>query len=159
MSDSRGRRRAAVAVAVVVVLAAFGFLLWGRLGENVVFFLTPEELLARGEQAYDAPVRLGGQVAPGSVRWDAARLDLRFQLVDGKGKVDVRSKGTPPQMFRDGMGVVVEGRYRRGGDGDGDGGVFESTNLIVKHSNEYRAPKPGERPQEMYRSLLREAKP
>jgi cytochrome c-type biogenesis protein CcmE len=45
---------------------------------------------------------------------------------------------------------VVEGRYRRDG-------VFESTNLIIRHSEEYRAPRPGERPQEMYRSLMKDA--
>jgi cytochrome c-type biogenesis protein CcmE len=44
------------------------------------------------------------------------------------------------------MGVVVEGRYHRSG-------VFESTNLMVKHSNEYRKPELGGRPQEMYKSL------
>jgi cytochrome c-type biogenesis protein CcmE len=46
------------------------------------------------------------------------------------------------------MGVVVEGRYARSG-------VFNSTNLIVKHSNEYRPPKPGETPQAMYKTLIK----
>jgi cytochrome c-type biogenesis protein CcmE len=53
-------------------------------------------------------------------------------------------------MFRDGMGVVVEGRYH-------PDGVFQSTNLIVKHSNEYRPPKPGESPQETYKTLMKGA--
>jgi cytochrome c-type biogenesis protein CcmE len=151
MSDPRGRRRIAIALAIVIVLGAFGFLLWGGLDRNVVFFLTPQELLARGTSAYDVPVRLGGQVSPGSVQWDAERLDLRFIVTDGQQTVTVHSRGAPPQMFRDGMGVVVEGRYRRDG-------VFESTNLMVKHSNEYRKPEPGKHPQEMYRSLMKETK-
>jgi cytochrome c-type biogenesis protein CcmE len=50
-------------------------------------------------------------------------------------------------MFRDGMGVVVEGRV-------GQGGVFQATNLMVKHSNEYRAPKPGEEAHEKYKTLI-----
>ena len=151
MSDVRGRRRATLAVAVIIIVAAFGFLLWGGIDRNVVFFWTPQELLARGAAGYEVPVRLGGQVAPGSVKWDAANLDLRFELVDGHGKVAVHSRGAPPQMFRDGMGVVVEGRYRRSG-------VFESTNLMVKHSNEYRPPKEGERPQDTYKTLLGDRK-
>jgi cytochrome c-type biogenesis protein CcmE len=151
MSDARGRRRAALAVGVVIVVGAFAFLLWGGIDKNVVFFLTPKELLARGDRAFDVPVRLGGQVEPGSVKWDAARLDLRFAIIDGSGRVDVHAKGAPPQMFRDGMGVVVEGRFARSG-------VFESTNLMVKHSNEYHPPKAGERPADMYRSLIRETK-
>ena len=147
MSSVQGRRRAALAVAVVIIIAAFGFLLYGGIDKNVVFFLTPEELLSRGTAAYDVPVRLGGLVAPGSVKWDADRLDLRFVVTDSGGQsVNVHSTGAPPQMFRDGMGVVVEGRYHRNG-------VFESTNLMIKHSNEYRKPEHGGRPQEMYKSL------
>jgi cytochrome c-type biogenesis protein CcmE len=150
MSSVQGRRRSALVVAAVIVVAAFGFLLYGGIDSNVVFFLTPKELLAKGTQAYDVPVRLGGQVQPGSVRWDAEKLDLRFVVTDGNDTVAVHSTGAPPQMFRDGMGVVVEGRYRRDG-------VFESTNLMVKHSNEYRKPEHGEQPQEMYRSLMKES--
>ena len=149
MSSVAGRRKSALAVAVVIIVAAFGFLLYGGIDKNVVFFLTPEELLARGTAAYDVPVRLGGLVQPGSVKWDADKLDLRFVVMDSGGQsVNVHSTGAPPQMFRDGMGVVVEGRYHRSG-------VFESTNLMVKHSNEYRKPEHGERPQEMYKSLVK----
>ena len=151
MSSANGRRKAALAVGVVIILAAFGFLLYGGIDKNVVFFLTPNELLARGTEAYDVPVRLGGLVQPGSVKWDADRLDLRFVVMDSGGQsVNVHSSGAPPQMFRDGMGVVVEGRYHRSG-------VFESTNLMVKHSNEYRKPEHGERPQQMYKSLVKGA--
>ena len=151
MSSAQGRRKSALVVAVVVIVAAFGFLLYGGIDRNVVFFLTPEELLSRGPSAYDVPVRLGGLVAPGSVQWDADKLDLRFVVMDSGGQsVRVHSTGAPPQMFRDGMGVVVEGRYHRSG-------VFESTNLMVKHSNEYRKPEHGERPEGMYKSLQKGA--
>jgi len=151
MSSVQGRRKSALVVAVVVIVAAFGFLLYGGIDKNVVFFLTPEELLSRGASAYDVPVRLGGLVQPGSVKWDADKLDLRFVVADSGGQaVNVHSTGAPPQMFRDGMGVVVEGRLRRHG-------VFESTNLMVKHSNEYRKPEQGGRPQEMYKSLQKGA--
>jgi cytochrome c-type biogenesis protein CcmE len=151
MSDVKGRRRATLAVAVVIIVAAFGYLLYGGIDKNVVFFLTPQELLSRGTSAYDVPVRLGGLVAPGSVKWDAEKLELRFVVMDSGGQsVNVHSSGAPPQMFRDGMGVVVEGRYHRSG-------VFESTNLMIKHSNEYRKPEHGGRPQEMYRSLQKGA--
>lgn len=151
MSNVQGRRKAAVAVAVVVIVAAFGFLLYGNIDKNVVFFYTPQELLSRGSAAYDIPVRLGGLVQAGSVKWDADKLDLRFVVMDSGGQsVNVHSTGAPPQMFRDGMGVVVEGKYHRSG-------VFESTNLMVKHSNEYRKPEHGERPKEMYKSLVKGA--
>ena len=144
------RRATGPIIAGVVLLGAFAWLIWGGLDKNVVFFLTPNELLAKGQAAVNAPVRLGGQVKPGSVKWDAATLDLQFDVIDadGKGTVHVKSAGAPPQMFRDGMGVVVEGKL-------GSDQVFQSSNLMIKHSNEYRAPKAGERPQEMYRSLMK----
>jgi cytochrome c-type biogenesis protein CcmE len=151
MSSVSGRRKAALMVAVVVIVAAFGFLLYGGIDKNVVFFLTPQELLSRGTSAYDVPIRLGGLVQPGSVQWNAEKLELRFVVMDSGGQsVNVHSTGAPPQMFRDGMGVVVEGRYHRSG-------VFESTNLMVKHSNEYRKPEHGERPRDMYKSLVKGA--
>jgi cytochrome c-type biogenesis protein CcmE len=140
--------RQSALVAVIVVLGAFGWLLYGNLDKNIVFFLTPQELLAKGVDGYEVPVRLGGQVKPGSVQWDATTLDLRFAITDGTGEIAVRSKGAPPQMFHDGMGVVVEGRYERGG-------LFQATNLLVKHSNEYHPPKAGEKPEEMYKSLIK----
>jgi cytochrome c-type biogenesis protein CcmE len=135
-------------VGAVAVLGAFGYLLASGIGDNLVYFVTPAELVAKGTSAYDAPVRLGGQVKDGTVQWDADALDLRFQLTDGSADVYVHSKGAPPQMFRDGMGVVVEGKMT-------EAGVFQSTNLMVMHSNEYRAPESGEKPQDRYHQLER----
>lgn len=141
--------RAVLVLGTVLVLGGFGYLIWGGLGNNLVYFLTPTELMARGDAAYDAPVRLGGQVVPGSIEWNPDELDLRFRLSDGAAHVAVRSTGAPPAMFRDTMGVVVEGTLDRSG-------VFHSTNLMVRHSNEYRAPSEGHRPEDLYETLIRE---
>jgi cytochrome c-type biogenesis protein CcmE len=151
MRTGGGKRKAALALTLVVILSGFGYLLYGGIGENIVYFLTPKELLARGVDGVDKPVRLGGQVVPGSVKWDAQALDLRFRVTDGEREIPVHSTGSPPQMFRDGIGVVVEGRFNRAG-------LFESTSLMVKHSNEYRAPKAGEHPREVYKSLIKEGR-
>ena len=143
-------KRAWVLGGATVILGVFAWLLFGGLEKNMVFFLTPRELLAKGTEGVGVPVRLGGQVKPGSVKWDAQALDLRFTVTDGGGEIPVRSTGAPPQMFRDGMGVIVEGRV-------GSGGVFEASNLMVKHSNEYRAPKPGEEAHEKYKTLIQQS--
>jgi cytochrome c-type biogenesis protein CcmE len=132
----------------VIVLATFGWLLYGGLNKNVVFFLTPKELLAKGTGGYDVPVRLGGLVTPGSVKWDEKSLDLRFLVTDDTDTVAVHEVGAPPQMFQPGIGVVVEGKY-------GHDGVFQATDLMVKHSNEYHPPRPGEKPEEMYKTLIK----
>jgi cytochrome c-type biogenesis protein CcmE len=148
MTEAKSNRKPWIIGGVAVVVGVFAWLLYGGLDKNVVFFLTPQELLAKGVDGYDVPVRLGGQVKPGTVKWDDKTLRLTFQVTDGKSDVAVQSSGAPPQMFRDGMGVVVEGRFGRDQ-------VFNSTGLMVKHSNEYRAPKAGEKPQEMYKTLIK----
>lgn len=137
-------------VGAVLILAGFGYLVYGGIGNNLVYFLTPSELRAKGNDAVDSPVRLGGMVVPGSVSWNAEAIDLRFRMTDGKGTVEVHARKAPPQMFRDGQGVVVEGKLTRAG-------TFDASNLMVKHSNEYRPPAPGHVPQEMYKSLVKEA--
>ena len=146
MTTKKSKWGALAAVGVLVI--AFGWLIYGGLDSNVVYFLTPKELLAKGAEGYDKPMRLGGQVKPGSVVWDDQKLDLRFAVTDGTGEIAVHSKGAPPQMFKDGQGGVVEGRY-------GHDGVFKSTSVMVKHSNEYKAPAKGERPSDMYKSLMK----
>ena len=148
---SGGKRKAGFALALIVVLSSFGYLVYGGIGENLVYFVTPGELLAKGSQAYDKPIRLGGQVVPGTMQWDAAALDLRFTLQDEDGEVRVHSTKAPPAMFREGQGVIVEGKLNRDG-------IFESSSVMVKHSNEYRPPEDGHpKPEDMYRSLIRES--
>jgi len=151
-SGSKKGRRTFGIVGIVTILGGFGYLLYGGIGDNLVYFLTPTELMARGDRAFDTPVRLGGQVEPGTVVWNADQLDLRFELTDGDRTLPVYSKGAPPQMFRDGIGVVVEGKFTQAG-------VFESTSLMVKHSNEYRPPAEGHEPENVYKTLIRESQP
>ncbi|MDT8435414.1 MAG: cytochrome c maturation protein CcmE [Gemmatimonadota bacterium] len=133
---------------LLAIVGALAFLIAGGLKENVVFFLTPSELLARGAEVMDRPLRLGGQIKAGSVNWDAETLDLRFVVQDSLREVPVKSTGAPPSMFKEGIGVIVEGHYRQDG-------TFESTNLMVKHSNEYEPPHEGVKPEQMYESLVK----
>jgi cytochrome c-type biogenesis protein CcmE len=147
-----GKRWVAKIAAAVILLGTFAYLLYGGIGSNLVYFLTPGELLAKGTSAVDVPVRLGGQIVAGSVVWNAATLDLRFRVTDGATEVAVKSTGAPPQMFRPGIGVIVEGRYDTNG-------VFQATNLMVRHSNEYRAPQAGHTPAEAYKSLIKGSSP
>jgi cytochrome c-type biogenesis protein CcmE len=143
------RSKGPVIALVSVLVLAFGWLIWGGLDKNVVYFLEPHELLAKGTAGMNVPVRLGGLVRAGSVHWDSTAHDLRFDVTDTTQiTIRVKSTGTPPQMFREGMGVILEGKL------SGDT-TFAATSLIIKHSNEYRAPKAGERPKEMYKTLFK----
>jgi cytochrome c-type biogenesis protein CcmE len=133
---------------LMVLLGGFGYLVYGGIDENLVYFLTPSELMAKGEAAHGKPVRLGGMVVPGSVKWDADAIELKFRMTDNKTHLDVHSEKAPPQMFREGQGVIVEGKLTKAG-------VFESSSLMVKHSNEYKAPEHAEKPEEAYKTLIK----
>lgn len=137
-------------VGLAAIAGAITMLAAGGLNENMVFFLTPAELEARGVEVVDQPLRLGGQVKPGSVDWDPESAELRFVISEESIEIPVRSTGAPPAMFQPGMGVVVEGSY-------GNDGVFRATNLMVKHSNEYAPPEHAGDAGEVYKSLLEDS--
>lgn len=137
MSKERRRRRVVTVVALAVVVGVLAFLAFGGLGENLVYYWSPSELLDSGDKALGATVRLGGLVAPGSVVRSEDGLTLRFAVTDGKAQVPISTKSVPPAMFREGIGVVVEGSLLENGE-------FETQRLLVKHDNEYRAPDDGE---------------
>lgn len=131
--------------AVLVAIGAIGWISVSDLGENLVYYWSPTELAA-ASNAKDATVRLGGMVVAGTFNWDQQNHVVSFDLSDGKTTVHVRNEGNPPQMFREGIGAVVEGRL-------GADGVFHSDNVMVKHDNEYKPPAEGERPEDMYKNL------
>ncbi len=143
-----GSKKIWAGLGVLAIVGAIAFLIAGGLKENVVYFLTPSELLARGADVVDQPLRLGGQVKPCSLDWNPDTRDLRFVVQDSLKEVRVHSTGAPPAMFQEGQGVIMEGHYRQDG-------TFESTNVMVKHSNEYEAPHDGQTPEKMYESLIK----
>lgn len=143
----RTKKWIGLGVCMAIILGALGVLLFGKLEKNIVYFVTPSELLDKGEAAYDQPVRLGGAVKKGSILWDTNAIRLQFLLSDGTRDVPVLSQTTPPQMFQEGMGVVVEGKLRQSG-------AFETERLMVRHSNEYHPPKEGEKPEILYKGLV-----
>ena len=131
------RRPWGVLMLVAVVLVVVAYLAFSSIGSALVYYLTPTELLGRGEAGIGQTVRLGGQVAMGSVSGPAT--DLAFVLTDGDAEIMVHSTVAPTRSFREGTGAVVEGSL-------GQDGVFEATQVIVKHDENYQAPEPGAQP-------------
>jgi cytochrome c-type biogenesis protein CcmE len=116
-----------------VAAVAFAVLTVGGIGENLVYYWGPSELQAAGDKAVGATIRLGGMVAEDSVVLGENASGVEFDVTDFEATVHVKSQGVPPQMFREGIGVVVEGTMTPAGH-------FECTRLMVSHGNEYRAP-------------------
>ena len=136
--------------AVLVAGAALAVIAWGNIGENLVYYWTPSEMIAQGSKTYGPTVRLGGVVSRGSITWNPDHTALAFKVADNieanSATVLVACNQVPPQMFREGIGVVVEGTFEKSG-------TFKTSRLMVSHSNEYRAPKPGENTKDWQKSL------
>ena len=130
-----GRSRKWFAVAALAVAAAgFVAITAGGIGQNLVYYWGPTDIAKAGEKAVGATIRLGGLVKQGSLVRHADGSTLEFDVIDRPGGiVHVVTKSVPPQMFRENIGVVVEGTMTPAGH-------FESRRLMVSHSNEYRVP-------------------
>ena len=127
---TQGRRR--LVVAGLVVLAAFGFLLVRGLGNATLYFRTADEAVAQREQLGDRRFRIEGSVVGGSVQETGGRVAFN---IESKGTVvPISHRGDPPEMFKPGIPVVLEGRF--------EGDTFASDRIMVKHSEDYVAKHP-----------------
>ena len=147
MSTSNAKnRRLTLVAALAVAGAALAFISFGNIGENLVYYWNPTQLSEAGDKSIGATIRLGGVVKKDTVNWQPDDSELAFTVSDGTTEVPVHCTGAPPQMFREGIGVVVEGTMTKAG-------VFESSRLMVKHSNEYKAPEEGTPIEDLYETV------
>lgn len=119
-------------VLVLIALAALigaGLLAAWALRNQASYFYVPADYAANPPEAGRA-VRLGGMVEGGSLKTDADGVTIRFVVGDGKARVPVRFKGIVPDLFKEGSGVVAEGKR------DADG-TFVADNLLAKHDERY----------------------
>jgi cytochrome c-type biogenesis protein CcmE len=131
---------------IAVIALALAYMIYAGVTQSAVYFVTPSELSASPKPG--KVYRLGGMVEKGTVRWTPTTLDLSFSISDGQTRVPVRHHGTPPDLFGEGRGAVVEGKWT-------SGGYFQATQILAKHSEEYKAPHDGAQPgyQELMKSL------
>lgn len=115
---------------IFVTIVLLSFL---QLSQSLVYFYTPDEVLKDPTAFKDKTIRVGGMVLPQSVKFESLILD--FIVSDLKGSdIEVSYKGTPPDLFKEGQGVVVEGSM------DPSSKTIKATKLMVKHSEEYQKP-------------------
>lgn len=130
-------KRIVYAAVGAVLLVVAGFMIYRALGASLVYFIVPSEYAAEPGRYEDRRLRLGGLVEAGSVAYDSDALQLAFHVTDGIATYPVLHVGTPPELFAENTGVVLEGRF-------GDDGTFRSDELLIRHSEVYQAPKDGE---------------
>ena len=128
---ARSRRMAMVAAS----LAALGVAAWLILSafrQNLVFFFTPTQVLA-GEAPHGLRLRLGGMVEQGSLVRAADGVAVRFVVTDMAQRLTVHYSGILPDLFKEGKGVVAQGRL-------GEDGRFIADEVLAKHDENYMPP-------------------
>jgi cytochrome c-type biogenesis protein CcmE len=115
---------ALLGVAVALVLNAFN--------SNLVFFFSPTQI-ANGDAPTSRAFRIGGLVEEGSIKRQADGLTVNFVVTDTAKSIPVTYTGILPDLFKEGKGVVAEGKL-------GSNGVFTATQVLAKHDENYMPP-------------------
>jgi cytochrome c-type biogenesis protein CcmE len=127
-------RRALWVLLALCALAIAGGLVVKAFRSNLVFFFTPTQLM-EGEVSSKASrmIRVGGLVLPGSVKPLEDHTTLRFVISDNHQQITVHYRGALPDLFREGRGVVAQGRWM------GEG-LFIAQEVLAKHDENYMPP-------------------
>jgi len=119
-------------VASLVCMGLAATLVFRALGDTMIFFYTPSQLVQKSSS--DAPppgrsLRIGGLVKKGSIT-NLSSGGIRFNVTDLSHEISVRYNGLVPSLFRDGQGVVAQGTM------DSDG-LFQAQTILAKHDETY----------------------
>lgn len=126
-------QRLVLALLVIAALIAAAVLaMWG-LADRAAYFRTPADIVA-GKAGEGEAIRLGGMVEQGSLK-ELGGTSVRFTVTDGAAKVPVTYRGILPDLFREGSGMVAEGRMERG--------TFVADMILAKHDERYMPPQIG----------------
>ena len=122
------QRLVLLAIALVALIGAALLAAWA-LRNQASYFYVPSEIAA-DPPAPDRAVRLGGMVEQGSLQTEADGVTIAFFVGDGEARVPVRFQGIVPSLFKEGSGVVAEGKLAADG-------TFIADNLLAKHDEKY----------------------
>ena len=125
-------KRIALIVAGLAVLAIAATLVLNAFRSNLVFFFTPTQVAAH-EAPQGRNFRIGGLVEKGSVKRQPDGVTVRFVVTDTAKSVPVMFTGILPDLFKEGKGVVAQGKL-------GADGVFAASEVLAKHDENYMPP-------------------
>lgn len=106
----------------LLIIGTLVYLGYSGMQGSMVYYLTVNELMARAaadQSIYGEGVRVSGKVVSGSIERDSMAREIKFKIIDNQGNggkpLPVFYRGTPPDLFKNGVDVVVEGEYTRDG--------------------------------------------
>ena len=123
-------KRAAIVIGGVAAVAVAAYFVLNAFNSSLVFFFTPSQV-AKGEAPVNRAFRVGGMVKEGTVKRD--NLTVSFIVTDTVKEVPVSYTGILPDLFREGKGVVAQGKLN-------DAGQFSATEVLAKHDENYMPP-------------------
>jgi cytochrome c-type biogenesis protein CcmE len=125
-------KRIALIVGGLAILGIAAMLVLNAFQSNLVFFFSPTQVAA-GEAPTGKSFRIGGMVKEGSLERQPDGITLRFVVTDTDKEMTVAYQGILPDLFREGKGVVAQGKL-------GDGGLFTASEVLAKHDENYMPP-------------------
>lgn len=131
---TRRRRRLYLLAAAAAVLGLAATLILNAFEDSLVFFYSPSDIATRGDIPTDRMIRIGGLVETGSI--ERAGAEVRFTVTDTAHKIRVVYRGILPDLFREGQGVVAQGRMAAG-ERSGQVALFEAREVLAKHDETY----------------------
>ena len=135
MMKARHKRFAMIAAAIVVLAIAVTLVL-KSFRSNLVFFFTPSQVV-KGEAPKEGNFRIGGLVENGSIERLANGTQIKFKVTDTAKSMQVVYTGILPDLFKEGKGVVAQGKLVKDG-------VFEADQVLAKHDENYMPPEAAE---------------
>ena len=123
-----------ISLALIALTGAVLLAMWG-LQDRAAYFVTPGDIAA-GKVTPDQAMRLGGMVEKGSLTRDRDGVTIRFTVSDGTATTPVVYRGITPDLFREGSGVIAEGRLT-------PAGLFVADMILAKHDERYMPPQMG----------------
>jgi cytochrome c-type biogenesis protein CcmE len=124
------QKRIAIIVGGLASLGIAAALVLSALQSNVAFFFTPTQVVA-GEAPKDRPFRVGGMVRQGTLKRD--QMTVSFVITDTAKEVPIHYTGILPDLFQEGKGAVVQGKF-------GPDGQFMASEVLAKHDENYMPP-------------------
>ena len=129
-------KRAAIIIGGLAVLGVAATLVLNAFNSNLVFFFSPSQVFAN-EAPRDRSFRIGGLVEEGSLQREPQGLTIRFAVTDRAQKIPVTYTGLLPDLFKEGKGVVAQGKL-------GPAGIFRADQVLAKHDENYMPPEAAE---------------
>jgi cytochrome c-type biogenesis protein CcmE len=125
-------KRLTLIVSGLATLALAAWLVLSAFQKNLVFFFTPTQILA-GEAPKGRSFRMGGMVEEGSLKRQADGVTVAFVVTDKVQRVNVNYRGLLPDLFKEGKGVVAQGKL-------GNDNLFLADEVLAKHDENYMPP-------------------